>query len=92
MYNATWRYVAFRITVSIQLSLLVDTADTFEAAVMVDSVLRHCHCQLINTLNGELNPICHLLALLGAHPILHIRRIRVKAYKAIDGYPCLHKI
>jgi len=26
----------------------------------------------INPLNVELNPICHLLALLGAHPILHV--------------------
>jgi len=31
----------------------------------------------INPLNAELNPICHLLALLGAHHILHIGRIRV---------------
>ena len=31
----------------------------------------------LNPLNDELNPICHLLALLGAHPILHISRIRV---------------
>jgi hypothetical protein len=31
----------------------------------------------INPLNGELNPICHLLALLGAHHILHISRIRI---------------
>jgi hypothetical protein len=30
-----------------------------------------------NPLNAELNPICHLLALLGAHPIFHVRRIRV---------------
>jgi len=29
-----------------------------------------------NPLNAKLNPICHLLALLGAHLILHIRRIR----------------
>ena len=29
-------------------------------------------------LNAELNPICHLLALLGAHPIFHVSRIRVK--------------
>jgi len=29
-------------------------------------------------LNAELNPICHLLVLLGAHHILHISRIRVK--------------
>ena len=33
---------------------------------------------IINSLNAELNPICHLLALLGAHHILHISRIRVK--------------
>jgi hypothetical protein len=32
-----------------------------------------------NPLNAELNPICHLLALLGAHHILHVSRIRVKA-------------
>ena len=33
---------------------------------------------LINPLNAELNIICHLLALLGAHHILHVGRIRVK--------------
>jgi hypothetical protein len=33
---------------------------------------------LINPLNTELNPTCHLQALLGAHHILHISRIRVK--------------
>jgi len=31
----------------------------------------------INPLNAELNPICHLLALLGAHHILHVGRKRV---------------
>jgi hypothetical protein len=31
----------------------------------------------INPLNTELNPICHLLALLGAHHILHVSKIRV---------------
>jgi len=33
--------------------------------------------QHLNPLNAELNPICHLLALLGAHHILHVSRIRV---------------
>ena len=33
-----------------------------------------------NPLNAELNPICHLLALLGAHHILHVSRIRVNLY------------
>ena len=32
---------------------------------------------LINTLNAELNPICYLLALLGAHHILHVSGLRV---------------
>jgi hypothetical protein len=31
----------------------------------------------INSLHAQLNPICHLLALLGAHHILHVSRIRV---------------
>jgi len=32
----------------------------------------------IKPLNAELNPICCLLALLGAHHFLHVSRIRVK--------------
>jgi len=36
---------------------------------------------LINPLNAELNPICHPLALLGAHHILYVSRIRVNARK-----------
>jgi len=35
----------------------------------------------INPLNTELNPICHLLALLGVRHILHISRIRVNAQR-----------
>jgi len=35
--------------------------------------------QCINPLNNELNPICYLLALLGAHHFLHVSRIRVKS-------------
>jgi len=31
-----------------------------------------------NPLNAELNPICHLLALLGAHHILHVSSIKVR--------------
>ena len=33
-----------------------------------------------NSLNAELNPICHMLALLGSHHILHVSRIRVNVY------------
>ena len=35
--------------------------------------------KFLNTLNAELNPICYLLALLGAHHFLHVSRIRVKS-------------
>ena len=39
----------------------------------------HTHILLLfNPLNAELNPICHMLALLGAHHIFHVSRIRVK--------------
>jgi hypothetical protein len=38
---------------------------------------------IINPLNAKLNPICHLLALLGGHHILHVSRIRVKAFKTL---------
>jgi hypothetical protein len=34
----------------------------------------------INPSNADLNPICHLLALLGAHHKLHVSRIRVKPF------------
>ena len=33
---------------------------------------------VLNPLNPELNPICYLLALLGAHHFLHFSRIRFK--------------
>jgi hypothetical protein len=36
--------------------------------------------------NAELNPICHLLALLGAHHIFHVNRIRVKQLHLDNNY------
>jgi len=41
-------------------------------------LIRATNCVLFNPLNAEFNPICHLLALLGAHHILHVSRVRVK--------------
>jgi len=34
---------------------------------------------VLNPLNPELNPICYLLALLGAYHFLHVSRIKVKS-------------
>jgi len=39
----------------------------------------------INPLNAELNPVCHLPALLGAHHIFHVSRIRVKNIFKMNG-------
>jgi hypothetical protein len=42
-------------------------------------MLRHMIvCPVINPLNAKLNPICPLLALFGAHHILHVSGLRVK--------------
>jgi hypothetical protein len=40
--------------------------------------------RILNPLNAKLNPISHLLALLGAHHILHVSRIRVNPYPALN--------
>ena len=41
--------------------------------------LTTCTRAAFNPLKAELNPICYLLALLGAHHFLHVSRIRVKS-------------
>jgi len=37
-----------------------------------------------NPLNAKLNPICHLLALLGAHHIFDVRGLRVKGLTRVS--------
>ena len=47
-------------------------------AILTESALSfHISKIFINALNAELNPICHLLELVGAHHILHVSRLRV---------------
>jgi len=38
-------------------------------------------CESITPLNAELNPICDLLALLGAHHIFHVSGLKVNCKK-----------
>ena len=47
--------------------------------------MKKCVLPQFNTLNTELNPICRLLALLGAHHILHVSRIRVNILNGRRG-------
>jgi len=49
----------------------------FVSSAQLSNRLWHSRGVSFNPLNAELNPICHLLALLGSHHILHISRIRV---------------
>ena len=46
---------------------------------------------LFNHLKAELTPICHLLALLGAHPIFHVSRITVREVIVISEIHIKHK-
>ena len=41
----------------------------------------------VNPLSVELNPICHLLALLGAHHIFHVSRLRVNTSEGAESQP-----
>ena len=52
------------------------------------SPIANSRVRRINPLNPELNPICYLLALLGAHHFLHVSRIRVKllTFKLLMSY------
>ena len=43
----------------------------------------------VNPLNAELNPICHLLALLGAHHIFHVSGLRVNIFRG-KYWPVVH--
>jgi hypothetical protein len=43
---------------------------------------------VFNPVNAKFNPICHLLALLVAHPILHVSRLRVKGKGGYESRVC----
>jgi len=50
-------------------------------------------CVSVNPLNAELNPICYLLALLGAHHIFHVSVLRVNfghEVKAMERKPVMY--
>ena len=67
-----WCYLGFRL---------------FRDTVTTDRNFSLAKCCTFKPLNAELNPICNLLALLGAHHILHVIRIRVKCWR----WGSLHK-
>jgi hypothetical protein len=52
----------------------------------MSEVTRKMPTNLYQLFKRQINPICHLLALLGAHPKLHGSRIRVNIYKKTINY------
>jgi len=45
-----------------------------------------------NPLNAQLNPICHLVALLGAHHIIHVSRTRLKVIWVRVYFSCFNQL
>jgi hypothetical protein len=59
----------------VRLKQLIQYYNIMRDSALLSQVNGH---SFVNTLNAELNSICHLLTLLGAHHILHVSRIRFK--------------
>ena len=67
---------------------LVPEPSAFDVELVIGKINSHklsgidkIPAEVINPLNPELNPICYLLALLGAQHILHVSGIRVNGAK-----------
>jgi hypothetical protein len=56
---------------------------------MILTINDHYFSNNINPLDAELNPICHLVALLGAHHILHVSKIRVNLFVFVMRTCCV---
>jgi len=63
--------------------------------IIITNNTQHYKTQTLNTLNAKLNPICHLLELLGDHHILHVSRVGVNynwvilgdMFRPLNGHP-----
>jgi hypothetical protein len=70
-----WRHIFLQFNITAILRIFNVLFGEFGVIRMCLNV--NCVHRWLNPLNAELNPICHLLTFLGAHPIFHISRIRV---------------
>jgi len=75
-------FTLFSILISVALDLVVYVkiffqkyTDVFKQIDQPEASVSQIYCSSFNPLNPELNPICCLLALLGAHHFLHVSRI-----------------
>jgi len=70
----TWTINLDRVCIKVELRL----SGLIRTASLPDKHKIRIIGYFFNLLNTELNPICHLLVLLGAHHILHVSGLRVK--------------
>ena len=97
-----WKHAHVFIRYSVSVYLHLGFFDKIRKKLLLEYLLVHstwhgdtrfqlqfeCHC--INLLNAQLNPICHLLPLLGAHHILYVSRVRVNLSKP-SGFFTYHQ-
>ena len=80
-YRSSKRKYNIVITLRINYSLIIFTIHNNPVIIIIYGKLQ-CLILLfkipVNPLNAELNPICYLLALLGAHRIFHVSGLRIK--------------
>jgi len=71
-----WIYseIYLNVKLAVQIPLRICFPETFILSILCGHMTEQ-----FNPLKPELNPICYLLALLGAHHFLHVSRIRVKS-------------
>ena len=75
LFQSTWTVPRYRCDIDI-----LPQSSTWRSLQIVKPLTFFLQLDsLFNPLNPELNPICYLLALLGAHHFLHVSRIRVKS-------------
>ena len=83
LYSPYGPYGLYRASVLVQGCMNLATCCHLKTILGLRGATLHCvmcrRCVMLNPLNAELNPICYLLALLGAHHFLHVSRIRVKS-------------
>ena len=58
----------------------LDRTVTGTGSELLQDVNKIIYQSIFNTLNAELNPICHLLALLGGATIVVVSRLRVNSF------------
>ena len=83
--------VRVRVWVSIESSILSVDVALLQITKTYTHTHTHTHTNSTDPLNADLNPICHLLALLGGATIVVVRRLRVKQMLLIFTFsePCI---